>query len=57
MHSDYTYEEDTMSRNLLDHDFGSEDEDDFNPAPAEESGNEEDVKVCLSCSQVVAGGE
>ncbi|KAL4743990.1 transcription elongation factor spt5 [Aspergillus similis] len=31
-----------MSRNLLDQDFGSEEEDDdFNPAPAEESDNEE----------------
>lgn len=34
-----------MSRNLIDQDFGSEEEDDdFNPAPADDSDNE-DVKV------------
>ena len=54
MHSDYTHEEDTMSRNLMDQDFGSEEEDDdFNPVPAEESGNEEEVKVCFV---LLAGG-
>lgn len=39
-----------MSRNLLDQDFGSEEEDDdFNPAPANDSENEEDAdeKVCV----------
>lgn len=45
-----------MSRNLMDQDFGSEEEDDdFNPVPAEESGNEEEVKVCLAGLLVVAG--
>lgn len=35
-----------MSRNVLDQDFGSEEEDDdFNPAPADDSGDE-DTKVC-----------
>ena len=35
-----------MSQNFLNQDFGSEDEDDdFNPAPAEDS-DAEDSKVC-----------
>lgn len=57
VHSEYTDDDiDTMSRNLMDQDFGSEEEDDdFNPAPAEESGNEDDVKVCLSCLQLAPG--
>ncbi|KAL4929128.1 transcription elongation factor spt5 [Aspergillus undulatus] len=35
-----------MSRNVMDQDFGSDEEDDdFNPAPAQESDNEEDVNT------------
>lgn len=36
-----------MSRNFTNQDFGSEEEDDedFNPAPAQDSDNEEQVKV------------
>lgn len=41
-----------MSRNFMNEDFGSEEEDDdFNPAPANDSDNEEaDEKVCIGLS-------
>ena len=41
-----------MSRNFANEDFGSEEEDDdFNPAPANESDHEEaDEKVCVGLS-------
>lgn len=44
-----------MSRNMLDQDFGSEEEDDdFNPAPAFDSDNE-DARVSTTDMLIVAG--
>lgn len=38
-----------MSRNVMDQDFGSEEEDDdFNPAAANDSDEERESKVCFS---------
>lgn len=39
-----------MSHNLFNQDFGSEDEDDdFNPAPANDSDNEEEADSKVGC--------
>ena len=45
-----------MSGTLLDHDFGSESEDDnFNPAPADESDNEGEVDAIATTKAVTNG--